>query len=178
MLWIPVLAFGYEVNGVEFSGPPAPEPTEYGLLFQIYAWTALACFVVGGIISSILTIGGIWNSLKFNYHLYVTHGIFAFWTVDEGSKAWNQRQEIAKKLKVITEESTISDDTEITFLAWWPVLIIIVVVWFVAVIGSALWPVVLFLGLPFFLIRTIALRARKKQVFVDKLKDKETNGLV
>ena len=176
MLWIPVLAFGYEVNGVEFVGPPAPEPVKHGIMYLIWAYVAIGCAGATGLMALILTVGGLWTSLKFNYHLYVIHGQFAFWTVDEGTKEWNNRTEVGKKIGEIKDNGR--QDTDMTFLAWWPVLIVIVCVWFLAAVGSALWPVVLFLGLPFFLIRTIAKGRRKKQVFVDKLKDNDTNGLV
>lgn len=178
MLWIPVLAFGgYEVDGVMYSGPPVPEPSEHGIMFWIYGWGVVGCLGACGIIALILTVGGLQASLKFQYHLYVTHGQFAFWTVDTNTQLFKNRLDVAKTLKLVKED-TESEDTELTFVCWWPVLIIIGIVWIVGAIASFLWPVVLFLGLPFFLIRSIAFKKRKKQVFVDKIKDNDTNGFV
>jgi len=176
MLWIPVLAFGYEVDGVQYSGPPVPEPVAEGILFQIWAWGAIGCLAACGIVALILTVGGIQASLKFNYHLYVTHGQFAFWTVEKDTKLFKNRLDVALKIGQVKEAG--KQDTDLTFLAWWPVLIVLAAVWFIGAVGSILWPAVLFLGLPFFTIRTIAFKRRKKQVFVDKIKDNDTNGFI
>ena len=181
MLWIPALCFGYEVDGVDYPGPPIPETVEaeHGLMFYIWGWGVIACWVAGGAIAFILSAVGLIQSLRFNYHLYVTHGQFAFWTVDEGGKTWNQRKEVAEKLKFLTRGGkTELADTDLMFLAWWPVSLVCLTVWTAFAISGFLWPIVLFAGLPFFTIRLIAYRKRKKVVFVDKLKDNETNGIV
>ena len=180
MLWIPALCFGYKVDGVDYPGPPIPETVEaeHGLMFYIWGWGVIACWVVCGIIAFVVTVIGLTQSLRFNYHLYITHGQFAFWSVDEGGKTWNQRKEVAEKLKFLTKNSEPTTDTDLLFLAWWPLNLLVLAVWAAFAIGGLIWPIVLFAGLPFFSIRLIAYRKRKKVVFIDKLKDNETNGLV
>ena len=189
-LWIPVLCFANEseaqsiaeeteiVDAVdyEFVCPPAPENVGHGLMFNIWAGGVLLVWVFGGLFSSAITIVAIWHSLRFNYQLYITHGQFAFWTVSESTKDWDRRYEIAKELKYLSKNS--SDDVDMTFLAWWPAIIVLLICWAAVAIGGFLWPAVFIAGFPFFVIRTIARKKRKKVVFIDKLKDKETNGLV
>lgn len=179
MLWIPMLCFGYAVNGAEFVGPPAPEPVEQGIMFLIWCWGVMACWVIGGLIASVLSVIGLIHSLRFNYHLYITHGQFAFWTVDEGSKTWNQRKQVAEGLKFLKgDKNSKVNDADLMFLAWWPVNLVCLGLWAVFAIGGFIWPIALFAGLPFFTIRALAYKKRKKVVFIDKLKDKETNGIV
>lgn len=179
MLWIPVLAFGYEVNGEEFAGPPAPEPVQRGLMYLIYKWGVIASWLVGGVMCAGLTFVALWHSMRFNYHLYVTHGQFAFWAVEEGSKTWDKRKEIGIKIKCIKENASDSSaSADILFLAWWPAILVMLFCWAVAAVAGIVWPLILFAGLPYFVIRTIAYKKRKKVVFVDKLKDNDTNGLI
>jgi hypothetical protein len=180
MLWIPVLAFaGYEVDGVMYSGPPVPEPVESALMWLIYKWGVRISWFFGSLFCAGLTFVCLWHSMRFNYHLYITHGQFAFWAVDEGSDDWNKRKEIGIKVKCIKENATDSSaGADILFLSWWPAILVMLLIWGVGFCGGLLWPLILFGGLPYFAIRAIAQKKRRKVVFVDKIKDNDTNGFV
>ena len=194
-LWIPVLCFADETIESEQEtvieetivvsdvyGPPY-EPKETSLIFEIWAWGVIGVASGGGLWMLFLIGIMMWCSIKLNYHLYVTHGQFAFWfsksDTDELTQFRNNRREVyrnyCKKKKIDTDESNIDDSD---MLGWWCCWLFLVIGIVGVGVVAILWPVAVILLGPFLLVRYVAIRKRKKQVFQDKLKGNETNGII
>ncbi len=126
----------------------------YGWGFIIFG-TALAIYGIVG------TAVALWKSCKFNYHLYIEYGEFAY------GKATNldeehMRDEIAKKIKYETKDT---DD-----YSWFRAVGFSLLGLLILTLCAILWPIALFVFGPELLTSAVAYRKRKKMIFEKKLK--------
>ena len=146
------------------------EESEPWLISKIYAWgvivfgSAAIVFCVGAIIVTL------WASIKFNYHLFVEFGEFAWIKADTTTRE-NMRYQIADTVKGL-------DTKNISEYAWFPALGMSFLASAVVLIGVAIWPVVAVIVGPQGVINLIAFRKRKKRIFQKKLKGEMTNESV
>ena len=202
-LWIPVLCFADEsdpqlIDTIEmeqgeyriwetdpnFVGPPAPDPASEEVSWnelptwkKIYYAGIMFIFLAGGfsLLFSVLTM--MWYSLKINYYLYINHGEFAFWFSGSDYEVQERRREIYQEY-CKSRFNNVNDPSDADMLGWWCAWLLLILGTIILVIVSLLWPLAVIGFAPAIFVRAIAYKKRKKQVFQDKLKGNETNGVV
>lgn len=189
-LWIPNISFADEQTDLEIrvaekveqlqniqrinttleqaAATVAAEESEPWLVTKIYAWGVFVFGIVAILFCIVAFVSTIHTSIRFNYHLYVEYGEFAWTKADTGARE-DIRTEIAEKLKL--------PKNDITDYAWFPSLWMPALATVIVMIGVIAWPAVAVTAGPQGLIALLAWRKRKKRVFEKKLKG-ETVGPV
>lgn len=125
-------------------------------------WMITKSYAIPGglIIMSAIALYIMGASLRLNYHYYIKHGQFVFFT-GEGTR------EYKKKITEVSQEHKISLDDDL--LPWIQALIGIGLQAIIVLLFAFIWPLTLITVMPLAVVRLIAFRKRKKTLFVQKL---------
>ena len=146
------------------------------LIFSIWAYGLQVAAIISGITFLVMAYVGLSYSIRFNYHLYIKHGEFSLIGTDDLEKR-EHRKEIADFL---IEEKKSKMAADFGDAPWLLMIFLLGLVAACLLIATILWPIS-FIGFgPFGLIKLVAYKKRKKQIFIDKLegvkRDKNSGG--